>query len=450
MKPIEDDKWLDDILSKVIGSEKSEPDFEKWRQSHPEAVEMLTSRAYRQSANSIRPLNIWRVIMKSKITKLAAAAAIIIAAFIGIYQFGGSINVAGVAWADLAERVEQIRTCVFRGHSTVTGGPKGAGAQEMEMFVSSEYGFRADMYHDGKLQMSQFMLPAEKAIISIMPEQKKYMRMLLTDEHVARMRQQGSGDPRDMVRQFMSTEYTELGRDVIDGVEVEGIETTDPKALGGVFENYVGRLWVDVRTDLPVRMEMEIQMPAPAGDEPMKMSMVMDGFEWGVEIDPSVFEPDIPDDYTLMAEVQMPNQDEQSAIRGLRLFAELADGKYPSSMSVMEVVRQTASLTTPGLKKENVPGEPNGIRPSEVSDEMMKELMEKTMTITGTCMFYTELIKEDKDAAYYGDKVAVDNPDAVLMRWKISDDEYRVIFGDLTTENATPERLAELEKSVTE
>jgi len=36
------------------------------------------------------------------------------------------------------------------------------------------------------------------------------------------------------------------------------------------------------------------------------------------------------------------------------------------------------------------------------------------------------------------------------MRWSISDNEYRVIFGDLRAENVTAEELAELEKSLLE
>ena len=51
--------------------------------------------------------NVWRIIMKSKITKLTAAAMIIIAALISIYEFGGSIDGSSVAWAELVERVEQ-------------------------------------------------------------------------------------------------------------------------------------------------------------------------------------------------------------------------------------------------------------------------------------------------------------------------------------------------------
>ena len=43
---------------------------------------------------------IWRMIVKSPIARLAAAAVVIFAAFIGIYQ----ITAPGIAWADVAER----------------------------------------------------------------------------------------------------------------------------------------------------------------------------------------------------------------------------------------------------------------------------------------------------------------------------------------------------------
>ena len=61
-------------------------------------------------------------------------------------------------------------------------------------------------------------------------------------------------------------------------------------------------------------------------------------------------------------------------------------------------------------------------------------------------MFYGKLVKENKDVAYYGDKVTAQDVDKVLMRWKISDNEYRVIFGDLSTLDVGAEKLAELEK----
>ncbi len=38
--------------------------------------------------------------------------------------------------------------------------------------------------------------------------------------------------------------------------------------------------------------------------------------------------------------------------------------------------------------------------------------------------------------------------DKILMRWKVSDNEYRVIFGDLYAETVTTEKLTELEKDL--
>jgi hypothetical protein len=84
MERLEDKNWLDAALTEAIGSEGKKPDFEQWKQKHPEAVETLTSRAGREGPAYLRPLNIRRTIMKSPLTKLAAAAVIIIAIVLSI------------------------------------------------------------------------------------------------------------------------------------------------------------------------------------------------------------------------------------------------------------------------------------------------------------------------------------------------------------------------------
>ena len=403
--------------------------------------------------------------MKNRITKLAAAAVIVLAVLIGIHQFGGAIDPARVAWAEVAEIVEQIQTCTFQVHTSVTvtgGGPMvekmqqqmGQNAQETEMkgYYSSKYGSRVDSYVKGKLFIIQYMLPTEKAVISVMPQQKKYIRMLLTDEHLMKMRQQGQ-NPRELVRQFTSAKYTELGPDTINGIEVEGIETTDPKVFGGMSENCVGRLWVDVKTNRPVRLEMTTQMGFGQSGS-MQISLVMDQFQWDIELEQSLFELNIPADYTLMAETKMPTGDEKSAIQGLRTFAEIADGKYPSDMSVMTVIKEVTAKVTKevtevvmkeGFDRKVAQGDPDSQPSQEAPDKFSQELLEKMTSVQGACMFHAELVNKDKDIAYYGDKVTASDADAVLMRWKISDNQYRVIFGDLRVENVSRERLAELE-----
>ncbi|HUS72793.1 MAG TPA: hypothetical protein VMY06_06965 [Sedimentisphaerales bacterium] len=91
MERFEDQNWLDEALTEAIGSEGKKPDFEKWKAEHPEAVEMLTSRADGRPSAPTRPLNIGRIIMKSPITKLAAAAVIIIGALVSINLLDKSI-----------------------------------------------------------------------------------------------------------------------------------------------------------------------------------------------------------------------------------------------------------------------------------------------------------------------------------------------------------------------
>jgi len=98
-------------------------------------------------------------------------------------------------------------------------------------------------------------------------------------------------DPADYVRRFVARPHKELGRSVIDGVEVEGIEVTDPPTDGESLEKAVGRMWVDVETELPVRIEIE------GAADGQSVQWLMD-FKWSEAVAPAVFEPNIPPDYT--------------------------------------------------------------------------------------------------------------------------------------------------------
>jgi len=62
-------------------------------------------------------VNVWRTIMKSKISKMAAAAAIIIALLIGIHQLGGSTP----AFAEVVQSLLNIQTATFKMSMEVDG-----------------------------------------------------------------------------------------------------------------------------------------------------------------------------------------------------------------------------------------------------------------------------------------------------------------------------------------
>ena len=71
----------------------------------------------------------WRVIVKSPIAKLAAAALIVIAALLGIHQ----ITAPGIAWADVAER---FRTVPFSSVAIYIKEDAISEPQQMELWMS--------------------------------------------------------------------------------------------------------------------------------------------------------------------------------------------------------------------------------------------------------------------------------------------------------------------------
>ena len=102
-------KNLDELICRAIGREKPRFDFDKWKTKHEKEIQIYESQtADRQITKSVLPFDMWRTIMKSRITKLAAAVVIITAILIGINHFGGSIDMASVAWADVATRIAQV------------------------------------------------------------------------------------------------------------------------------------------------------------------------------------------------------------------------------------------------------------------------------------------------------------------------------------------------------
>jgi hypothetical protein len=122
-----------------------------------------------------------RTIMKSRITKLAAAAAIIIAILAGIPFF--STNGSSVALADVLARVEQTGAIMYKMKMTMTGAKMSGmpdGKQEMEgtIVISNEYGMKWEMKitdpNTGKKMTTEmYIIPEQKVMLSLMPAQKK-------------------------------------------------------------------------------------------------------------------------------------------------------------------------------------------------------------------------------------------------------------------------------------
>ena len=58
---------------------------------------------------------------------------------------------------------------------------------------------------------------------------------------------------------------------------------------------------------------------------------------------------------------------------------------------------------------------------------------------------YDYLISQGKEAAFYGYRINIEDSNAVLMHWKLSNGNYRVIFGDLSEREIGAEQLIKLQ-----
>jgi len=70
------EKRLDELISLAINTEEPQFDAKKWKQKYPNEYQTLISRTS-EKASTHRP-NIWRITLRSPITRLSAATAVII------------------------------------------------------------------------------------------------------------------------------------------------------------------------------------------------------------------------------------------------------------------------------------------------------------------------------------------------------------------------------------
>jgi outer membrane lipoprotein-sorting protein len=235
------------------------------------------------------PAGVWpdirNIVMRSPMMKLGIAAVVVVVAGIGMLEFVSSGRKSGVAWAEVLEKTEQTSAVVFD-RTIEVNEPEGKFVRRSKTYMARDYGERSDTFMDGKLMEIDYRLPRKNVVYRILVDRKQYWRRDVSYDQAALDRE--PDDPRTWLKRVLSDDYVKLGRTTIDGVVVEGIEGRRLESGGET----VGRFWVDVETNLPVRIEMT----GIEGGRMMKL--VMENFDWNAQLDESFFEPNIPADYT--------------------------------------------------------------------------------------------------------------------------------------------------------
>jgi hypothetical protein len=384
----------------------------------------------------------WRTIMKSPVAKLAIAAAIIIVCVTCLWFWKSTGS--GIALADVLTKIEQVAAYMYQTRSTITR-QQTTRESTSTVLVSHDNGIRittqtADPNGDQHPHSETYVLPRQNCVLFITHASKTYVRLKFDDTKLPFYREEYN-DPHMIVREILSCRHASLGQSVIDGITVEGFQTTDVAYKGGFMgladfkgdpEKIDVKIWVDVNTFLPVRSEEEIV--TMQGTHVHEVSY---DFRWNVVSQADDFKPVIPEDYMSPAqEIAIPASNEETAINGLRLFAHLA-GVYPVNLTVDTLGKEAKRLMS--LEKDFW-------KDRSVSENEKARKTNELMSLMGPALFYGTLVDEKRDPGYYGQSVTPKDANLVLLRWRVSDNEYRVIFGDLRSETVTAGALAELEK----
>jgi hypothetical protein len=281
---------FEDIVRKDLDVRASDGTYDRMRE-----IVLGAHGPARTTASAATLIFKGRTIMRNPIAKLAVAAAILIALGLGVSIFLSTGHHSGVVWAQVADRVDTSRGFSYRTRTiqsqadwgrplewtTMTYNCPGHGGRSENMegpaidsYYSFDEGIAVSLFHDMKRYTKQTVPPLPAGAVGDMPD---------------------GAMAKAMIRQFTMGAYKELGRQTIDGVEAEGIETHEPAGFGGNFQvdSRTSQLWVSVETGYPIRVESEVV----GNNGTLQIKTVMDQFRWDVEFDPSEFTTEIPPDY---------------------------------------------------------------------------------------------------------------------------------------------------------
>ena len=245
-----------------------------------------------EKTSALTQPNIRRTIMKSHITKLAVAAAVIAVVALGLFEFIGTDSTSGVVWAEVAQKVEASTGVIFRSRGTGSRDPNDDWPNAYKITWRSAAVTRTDRYRDGQIYRTIYYNLDTKARISLAHDAKKYFKGAMSDAQVQRAQADKTRwtDPSGLVNCCLARKHHALGQKTIDGVLCEGIETTDSSDLP--FKSFAGRLWVSVETGYPVLVEIEA-----IDDGGIRHTSTLEQFQWNVDLSAGNVEPEIPADY---------------------------------------------------------------------------------------------------------------------------------------------------------
>lgn len=307
MKNKKDENWLDERISRAVDFGKVEFDAQKWKEKY-----ILNETAETQL--KFKPyLNLWRFIMESKVTRYSAAAVIILAMALVLLSPFGTPGNSGVVLADVQQKVADIETMMIRGTKTFTRPDEPNSVFEFDgikcqfdlvKYLSMKHGLVEEGYVKDKLIYRITFNRSKRQTLFVLPPWKKYGTFTSTDKQMQLLE---NLTPKGIMNLLMGGDYKELGRDNIDGVEVEGFEFQDVDPFIGLvpkpifdIQSVKGKVWIGIEEQLPIWVEGDLFIGKSFMTmfNDLNLHEVNTLGEYNVELDEDIFDTKPPEGYT--------------------------------------------------------------------------------------------------------------------------------------------------------
>lgn len=362
---------------------------------------------------------ILRIVLTSQITRTAAAAVLIIAAFVGISNFFGSVP----AFADVIQPLLTARTAAFKMIFDIEGSPP----ETFDCMVM-ESGLTREVRPGGVIRILD---QNQDRTIMLYPAEKKAVIFKKTDRPDEQQKQTNwLLETREWIMQAQETEDESveyLGKHQIDGVEAFGYRIR----LGEVSKMTDRTVWVDADTLLPIRIEYSIGSGSSMG---VKGTIAYSNFIFNVDMDESLFS--VPEGYDVETIAFDASETiEEDLIQALRVWSENTDGAFPSVFNIkaagsfFDAVKEKM-----GLKLEE------GEAPDFVNPKFPEFYTIRQSVIRG--LGFQSKMTSENDWYYTGKEVKLGETEKPICWYRPEGSEaYRVIYGDLSVKDILPEDL---------
>lgn len=129
--------------------------------------------------------------------------------------------------------------------------------------------------------------------------------------------------------------------------------------------------------------------------------------------------------------IRMLRINEKDLLLGLRTYADLSGGRYPTSLETKSTLKEIETSRLGSNLTDT---------PKSRKDQMVLDIFFATA-------FYDKLNRDKCSPRYHGDTAGRPDADKVLISWTEPKQRYRVVFGDLTAKTLSAAQFTQVAQS---